>query len=409
MARVTALLTMLIAGAPAHSSERIYDVLYEVRVVPERVGAEVTLRLTQPRAYARRFTFRIDPDRQQGFAGDGALKQSGATITWSPPERGGKLSWFASLESERKNDAYDGVVTADWAVFRGDDLVPPAKLLKLERAKSRSRLLFRLPKGWSSITPYARSDDGAYEVVHADRSFDRPTGWMALGRLGVLWGTAAQTRLAVAGPVDVGLRHQDILAFLRWTVPALRATFPAFTPRLLVVGAGDPMWCGGLSAPASVFLHAARPLISENGTSTLLHELVHVAMRLRAQRGCDWIVEGFAELYSLEFLLRSGTISSRHYREALELLGEWGKDVDDLFTRHSRGAQTARGVIVLKALDEEIRARSGGTRSLDDLARELADSGTVSFADLRARAERLAGGGPVKALSSAKVPGAPRA
>ena len=83
--------------------------------------------------------------------------------------------------------------------------------------------------------------------------------------------------------------------------------------------------------PASVFLHADRPLISENGTSTLLHELVHVAMGAHAQRGSDWVVEGFAELYSLELLVRSGTISHRHYRDALALLGNWGKGVNDLF------------------------------------------------------------------------------
>jgi len=278
---------------------------------------------------------------------------------------------------------------------------------KLKGARSQSLLKLRLPKGWSSVTPYARNDDGTYAVVHEDRGFDRPTGWMALGQLGVLWGTAGSTRLAVAGPVGTGLRHQDILAFLRWTLPSMRAVFPKFTSRLLIVGAGDPMWRGGLSGPASVFLHADRPLISENGTSTLLHELGHVALGVRAERGSDWIVEGFAEFYSLEVLHRSGAISDRHYREGFEKNAVWGKDVKDLFVRNSTGAVTARAVVVLKALDDELRASSGGKDSLDDLARQLAGSGTVSYDDLRARAERLAGS-PVKALAPANVPGAPR-
>jgi hypothetical protein len=406
MARFASLLLLLPLSAPALAA-RIYDVLYDVNVVPARQGAEVTLVLKQPRDYVRELDFSIDPSRHEGFAGDGTVEVDGEHVRWQPPEKGGKLRWFTKLESTRGEGAWDGLVTNVWAVFRGDDLVPAATVRKLKGARSQSLLKLRLPKGWSSVTPYARNDDGTYAVVHEDRGFDRPTGWMALGQLGVLWGTAGSTRLAVAGPVGTGLRHQDILAFLRWTLPSMRAVFPKFTSRLLIVGAGDPMWRGGLSGPASVFLHADRPLISENGTSTLLHELGHVALGVRAERGSDWIVEGFAELYSLEVLHRSGAISDRHYREGFEKNAVWGKDVKDLFVRNSTGAVTARAVVVLKALDDELRASSGGKDSLDDLARQLAGSGTVSYDDLRARAERLAGS-PVKALAPANVPGAPR-
>ena len=232
---------------PALATQRTYDVLYKVRVVPERHGAEVTMILRQPQPYAREFSFSVDPARQTGFAGDGTVTADGEHVSWVPPPHGGKLAWFASMDSARGNGAYDGIVQADWAVFRGDDLVPGAALRKLKGAQSHSRLQLDLPAHWSAATPYARGDDGIYEIVHPDRGFDRPTGWMAFGRLGVLWDTVADTRLAVAGPVGTGLRHQDILAFLHWTVPATRAVFPSFPPRLLVVGAGDPMWRGGLS------------------------------------------------------------------------------------------------------------------------------------------------------------------
>jgi hypothetical protein len=406
LARLVTLLAFICATAPALAAERVYEVLYKVKFLPERKGAQVTLVLKQPKSYAREFRFSIDPKRQKDFAGDGEVSEDGESIVWRPPERGGELRWFAKVESRRGDDAYDGYVAEQWAVFRGDDLVPPAALRKLKRARSDSRLRFELPKGWSSITPYPRGDDEIYEVAHEDRGFDRPTGWMALGRLGVVWGAATGTRIAVAGPVDVGVRHQDILAFLRLTLPAGHSIFPQFPARLLVVSAGDPMWRGGLSGPNSIYLHADRPLISENGTSTLLHELMHVVMGLHAERGSDWMVEAFAELYSLEILQRSGAISRHRYRVALEKLAEWGKGVDDLFTRSSDGARTARGVLVLKAVDEEIRARTDGAHSLDDIARDLARLHEASFTDLRARAERIAGG-PLKALASNNVPGAP--
>lgn len=406
LTRLGTLLALVCASVPAFAAERVYDVVYRVKFLPERKGAQVTLQLKQPKSYAREFRFSIDPKREQDFAGDGAVTQDGDHVVWQPPERGGELHWFAKVESTRGKGAYDGLVTDEWAVFRGDDLVPPASLRKLKGARSHSRLRFELPKDWSSITPYRRGDGGLYDVVHEERGFDRPTGWIALGRLGVVWGSATGTRIAVAGPLDVGVRHQDILAFLRLVFPAAHTIFPRLPARLLVVSAGDPMWRGGLSGPGSIYLHADRPLISENGTSTLLHELMHVVMGLHAERGSDWLVESFAELYSLEILQRSGAISRHRYRVGLEKLAEWGKGVNDLFERRADGAMTARGVVVLKALDDEIRARSDGAHSLDDIARELVLSHEVSFDGLRARAEQLAGG-PVKALARSNVPGAP--
>ncbi len=72
------------------------------------------------------------------------------------------------------------------------------------------------------------------------------------------------------------------------------------------------MWLGALSAPNSIFVHASRPLISENGTSTIVHEIVHVLlMDLKTPRDQDWIDEGLAEFLSLRALKDSGTISRR--------------------------------------------------------------------------------------------------
>src|SRR6185436_2971110 len=88
MARATALLLLLASSASAFAAARIYDVLYDVNVVPARHGAEVTLSLKQSRDYVREFTFSIDPSRQEGFAGDGTVKVDGERVHWLPPERG---------------------------------------------------------------------------------------------------------------------------------------------------------------------------------------------------------------------------------------------------------------------------------------------------------------------------------
>lgn len=391
---------------PLLAIERVYEVLYEARINPELERAEMALTLRQPRDFVRELRFHIEPDRHGDFEGDGTIEQDGRYVRWTPPETGGELRWNARLVSERRNGAYDGMITPEWAVFRGDDLVPPVYTRSLKGARSQARLRFELPRGWSSATPYRKADNGDYSIVHEDRNFDRPTGWMALGEIGVRWATIDDIQVAVAGPVGHDLRRQDILAFLRWTLPTFRDIFPDLGRRLLVVGAGDPMWRGGLSGPSSLYIHAERPLISENGTSTLLHELVHVATGLRAEPGADWIVEGLAEYYALEVLVRSGTTSPRRHRKSVEDVAEWAEMADDLFVDTAAGEVTARAVLVMAAVDEKIRAGSEGARSLDDLARALLAEGKVSYERFRELAGELAGK-PVKALRPSRLPGSP--
>jgi hypothetical protein len=226
---------------------------------------------------------------------------------------------------------------------------------------------------------------------------------MAAGWLGVRRGNIAHVKVAVAGPIDQGVRHMDILAFLRWNLPVLVAIFPEFPKRLLVVSAGDPMWRGGLSGPGSLYIHADRPLISGNGTSTLLHELVHVAQGYRAAKNEDWIVEAIAEFYTLDIMQRSGTLSSSHSERGFEKLEQWSEQAGSLEAKNSAGPRTAKGVTLMRDLDAELRLRTGDKRSLDDVARRLsADSRPVSIKRLREVSAELAGA-PLDAISPEKL------
>jgi hypothetical protein len=268
-------------------------------------------------------------------------------------------------------------------------------------ASSKARLHLSGPDDWSFISAYPRDEKSPewFRVEWGDRRFDRPVGWMSAGRLGVRWTKIAGRRVGVAGPTGQGVRHLDMLAFLRWNLPELVEVFPDFPARLLLVSAGDPMWRGGLSGPQSMFLHADRPLISGNGTSTLLHELLHVAQAHRAARDEDWIVEGIAEYYTLELMRRSGTISAGRRNLGFRKLEEWAERIKSLEGKRSTGARTAKGVTVMRALDAELRERSKGRHSLDDVARTLAENGApVSIERLRRASAKLAGG-PLEALS----------
>ena len=195
-----------------------------------------------------------------------------------------------------------------------------------------------------------------------------------MGVIGVRRETIAGTRIAVVAPEGQGVRRMDMLALLNWILPELNAVLPESLPRLTIVSAGDPMWRGGLSAPASMFIHASRPLISENATSTLVHEVFHVAMGVTAANGFDWIVEGLAEYYSLELLQRGGAITARRYQRALEKQTEWAEDATQLCSDRSSGAVTALAVVTFRNLDQEIRHRSAGTLSLDNVVSELSNT-----------------------------------
>lgn len=361
------------AGEPADRQAEevtVYRVHYSLILEPEAGGASATLALKQDRHLLREARFGLSGSRWTDFEGDGSIERRGDTLVWQPPADGGALRWRVELD-HRRGDAYDALLTPRWALFRGEDVFPAAATRTLTGAESEATFSVEAPSGWSVVTPYAE-EDGRYRVVNPERRFDRPTGWMVAGELGVRRETIAGVQTAVAGPVGQGVRRMDILALLAWTLPELARLVPDLPPRLTIVSAGDPMWRGALSGPDSLYLHAERPLISENGTSTILHELMHVVLGRDAVEGDDWILEGFSEYYSVELLRRSGTVTAARNRDTLAGLEAWGEEADRLRKRHSTGATTALAVTVLGKLDAEIAERTEGERSLDDVLTRLA-------------------------------------
>lgn len=378
----------------AETEAPTFDVNYEVRLVPTEGVAHVAIRIDDPAHEVNSLVFRIDRERQRDFRGDGEISSppNTDTLTWQPPDAGGTLRYVVSINHLRDEKSYDARFAPNWAIFRGDDLVPPARLKTAGAGQSRARLKLRLPQGWRAATPYARAPDGAFEIGHPHRRFDRPTGWFAVGQLAVLRERVSNVQLAVAAPLDQRVRRLDLLALLRWTLPTLREIAGGLPERLLIVGAGDPMWRGGLSGPDSVFVHATLPLISRDGTSSLLHELMHAVLGISPGPGGDWIVEGLAETYSLELLVRSRTLSKKRYEKSLAQLAARGRQAGPLDAKRASGATTARAVTVLHALDRVIREGSDGARSLDDVVRILfQQGGEVTTERLRRIAEDLSG------------------
>ncbi|MEJ2275063.1 MAG: hypothetical protein P8Y01_10890 [Woeseiaceae bacterium] len=380
---------------------REYSVHYTLRPEPSAAVVVVELQLEQPAGLLRELSFPADPNISD-ITGDGVLQTYDGRVRWQPPATGGRLAWRATVHHERGDGTFDALLTTDWGIFRMEDIIPRARTRTLRGARSRTTMAFDLPVKWSAVTEYSAVTD-PISVDRRGRRFDEPTGWMAVGRLGVRREDIAGTHVAVVGPLHHGVRRMDILALLNWTLPELNIILPGGLPRLTVVSAAEPMWRGGLSAPASFYLHADRPMISENATSSVLHEVMHVALGIRPAKGFDWIVEGLAEYYSIELLRRGRAITEERAVAAFAEQLDWSKEAETLCGDPSQAATTALAVTIFAALDHELRNLSGDAHDLDDLLPVLANR-EVSLDSLSQAATELVGEKP-ETLNSDHLPG----
>ncbi len=349
-----------------------YRVRYEAQILPVQGSASVRVRVRQDASLLRELSFPIDPDRYFDFSAEEGLEVTDERVTWFVPARGGELRYTVRIDHLRDPARYDARCTSRWALFRGEDLFPPARTRRLRESEGRFSLRLRVPPEWQVLSAYPPRRDGGFTVRNPGRSFSQPQGWFLAGEVRALREEIAGMEVTVGSPEGDPFRDRDLMALLRWIAPDLEAIVPDLPERLLVVGADDPMWRGGLSGPRSLYVHSDRPLLDKDWTSPVLHELMHVVMRARSQDGADWIVEGLAEYYSLELLRRSGTIGAANHESAMQSFERRGSAVESLRGEASTGAITARAVIVFRELDAVLRDASRGRRSLDDLVRALA-------------------------------------
>jgi hypothetical protein len=387
------------SGAPPE-----YQLIYRVTPQPSRASASVELELRQSASLLHEVRFRAPSPRFSDFAGDGEIRRDGDRLHWVPPAKGGKLRWQVAVPHQRNGKGHDAWLGKDWGLFRAEDIIPSAATRTASGARSVTGLAFDLPADWSVVTQYVE-EGGLFVVQRGKRRFKQPKGWIVMGNLGVRRDDIAGISVTVAGPVDNGVRRLDILALLNWTLPELARIVADLPPRITIVSADQPMWRGGLSAPYSLYIHADRPLLSENGTSTLLHEIMHIALDFETDQAHDWIVEGLAEYYSLELLRRTGTISRPRYDRARRAQQKWARASDTLCGGPSSGATTAKAVSVFLELDREMRRKTDGNKNLDDLVIAIvAEHGKLDVDVLDRLVRDIIGENP-DALHIDKLPG----
>lgn len=396
-------LLLIAVQASADQQPLAYELNYKVTFEPSNQGALVIISVDKGELL-KRVRFNNDRGIYSNIRANGKLTFNDKQVNWELPSGNSQLSFFVKLTNERDPGKYDSRVTSDWAIFRGDDLIPAIHTFEAPGAYSIAVLDVILPEGWASIeTGWPRKKDNTFSIDNPERRFDRPTGWMIAGKVGTRRAKISKTSIAVSAPKGEHFKRMDALTFFNFVWPELHKAFEKTPEKLLVVGAGDPMWRGGLSASNSLFLHSDRPLVSENGTSPLLHELTHMVTRISgattSKTNDDWIAEGLAEFYSFELLYRADGMTKSRRSKIIKNLTKWGADVKHLRKSKSTGPVTARAVVLLDELDKEIRKRSDNKYSIDNVTRDLMEHRKVSLDDLRKSVEKLIGS-KVDVLSS---------
>ena len=108
--------------------ERHYGLDYRAKFLPAEGVVQMSVKVRQSTALVRSVEFRFDPERYSNFEADGGLEVSGETVQWNPPPRGGALRYSLRLDHRRGQGGFDSRMANNWAVFRGDDLLPPAAM-----------------------------------------------------------------------------------------------------------------------------------------------------------------------------------------------------------------------------------------------------------------------------------------
>lgn len=389
-------LLLVMASGPLWAAKKV-DLDYHVRLLPQSNQAEVRLTLAEG-SVVRSLDFDLGaPGNYSDFKADGQWQLTPdaqhSRGLWHPEAGKASLTYRVQLNHQRPNGSYDTLITPKWALFRGEQLVPPANLDQQDGIELISRLDFELPEGWKSVeTAWPRIGKRRFRIDDVSHVFDRPTGWMLAGTLGSRRTTLGETEVTVAAPQGQGMRRLDVLTLLTFVWPQVQAVFPRNPPKLLIVGAGSPMWKGSASAGNSIYLSSSLPMVSESGTSSLLREVVQLFSGINDEPGHEWITEGLGEYYAIELMRRAGGMSDERYQTLQHRLNAAGKGVTRLRGTPPGPATVARSVTLLQALDREIRLHTHSKRSLDDVSQALMRAGKVNTQSFIQLSESVLGG-----------------
>ena len=162
-------------GSIGAAAPRYYDVAYRAHFRPEAGVVDMEIALSGERLPSR-IVLHVDSRRHKKFTSTDPLQIEPSHVTWQPRGQASRLRYQFVVDHERAPQRYDSRMTADWAIFRAEKMVPRASVTARKSLQSRATLEFELPQGWTVATPYGSVGDLRYQVDDPTRRFDQPDG-----------------------------------------------------------------------------------------------------------------------------------------------------------------------------------------------------------------------------------------
>lgn len=269
------------------------------------------------------------------------------------------------------NLQYGSSVLRNSIIFRTSEIMPFKRAM--DHPEPDRRLFeIRPPGEWSAIVPGQKVGTNTYRLAPRRKSNTNVRDFIAVGDFSVTTASANGETIRVATlPSASGPSHQNITDLLLTTTPIVEELTGVETeyPRSLVV-VPSGMEKSGAALHSSLIMADNRRLYDvERSDTVYVHELVHTYQQTRSEREMSgWIEEGGAEYLSTLALQRAGFITEAEFRHIVRIDVTGGRDdeIGDPIEKPAAASPYKKGAAVMAALDMDVRARTGGAKTIAD-------------------------------------------
>jgi hypothetical protein len=142
-----------------------YNAVFTLQLSADQAKAIGTLSIDQPSQIMERMALRMPTDRYRLISADGDSHREGDIVHWIPPVGQGVIRYEVMINQPR-GKAFDGLIKQDWAIFRGDNIFPTARVNFVDGARSRSRVVLFITDGGEHIKPQKAANHDRLVVVN---------------------------------------------------------------------------------------------------------------------------------------------------------------------------------------------------------------------------------------------------
>lgn len=275
-------------------------------------------------------------------------------------------------------------LTSERGVLMLGDLLP----LSAESEKGSAKLRLALPNNWRAASLGEKAADGTYEIAETDEAiFFVGTDWREQN------GHARSMSFKLISAGSWAFTDEDVIEVISAILKEHQEmTGGAAQKRAVVIVSPFPQqadaqsWSAETRGATVVFLSGRWPSKTAGLAQLsvpLVHELFHLWLPngLNLSGDYDWFYEGFTLYQATRVATRLGYLTFQDYLNALGRAYDIYKAGDgehlsllEASRRRWTGATSvvySKGMLVAALYDLNVKLRTGGKRSLDDVYREL--------------------------------------